>query len=205
MSSCLSLPNFNRNFSGPVEPVAQNNSYVQIHPKTDNSVKQDKSDLTFNLPNLSSFCDNDYEDMLVWAIDMLRVNDVFSIVSDKDEIDEIEKILSDENASEFEVVATLVELGDSLLLDSFYDGAYYFYFVAVESCDVSLDPDSNEVKRKALLQIAKLMRVNHITSEQHDTQDLANRIFKYLSRYFDCEESKTFRTSEHLKSEIINV
>jgi hypothetical protein len=186
-SNSLQPTNLKRDYSCLIEPVLKNNSEVQIHLKKDKLTECD-----FILPNLSSFCECEFNGILHWALDVLRDKTFLSITLAKKRIDLIESVFAKENATVFEYAASLTKLADLLLQYSMYDGAYYFYFYAATFAR-SPDPLCKEVQRKALLQIAIMLRVKHITSKTCDTEVLANKLFSYLILFFECEESITFQ------------
>jgi hypothetical protein len=121
--------------------------------------------------------------------------DLLSLVSEKNEIDKIEEICTTRKATIMtqEFAQAMAELGDSLLQDSLYNAAFYFYFEAIYCC-TALKLLRSELLRRPLLQVAKMVRCNRVRIENTSCNaQLAKEAFGFLIEVFECEEAMTYR------------
>lgn len=147
---------------------------------------------TICITNVSVYSDCEFYSTLRWAVDELREQDFFSIASDADRIDEIERICSAPNEWGTPSMTTaLVLMGDLLLQYALADGAFYFYFAAAR---MSIENKQKESLHTALLQMAKMLLVGAFKTSPDAT--IAKDILLLLINNFSCEEASSYYFNE---------
>mmetsp|Transcript_99463 Transcript_99463/g.195374 ORF Transcript_99463/g.195374 Transcript_99463/m.195374 type:complete len:192 (+) Transcript_99463:78-653(+) len=145
-----------------------------------------------DVPNLSSFFDVHCDSMLSLYIDELRKRDKYAIVSDAEEIDEIDKIMKSSASTFVDLSEACNSLGSLLLQHSLHDPAYYFYFEAINFAKGCGD---FELIHDPLLQMAKMLYVGNITTP--NAKGLADAYFSFLIQHFGSEEATSFKFSNN--------
>ena len=169
---------------------------IPLHPYR-NEANNETYTRNIIVPNLSSFANTNIQTMLSVNIFELREIENFSIVSNCEEIEEVEQIVC--GKSPFcNISKAMTSLGGLLLQYSLYDAAYYFYFSAIVFAQSSATvEDQSVLTHDPLLQIAKMIHVGHVIPPQDSGKiGLARQIFLFLINNFDSDEAASFDIKE---------